>query len=108
MSVKELWDEFGNVPMDPETECIEEPWRGFEKGTNREEVWHWFEEKYGVSVADLMYHKYDELLQIINTLNLSKGDVLLEAECVEEYREWMNMALIGYMPDDLFAVAKWM
>lgn len=24
--VKELWREFGDVPMDPETECIEVEW----------------------------------------------------------------------------------
>ena len=29
--VKELWTEFGDVPMDPETECIEADWHGFPK-----------------------------------------------------------------------------
>lgn len=53
--VKELWTEFGDVPMDPETECIETDWHGFSKGTFREEIWMWFEETFGVSVADLMY-----------------------------------------------------
>ena len=38
-SVKMLWQEFGDVPMDPETECIEEEWHGFKKGTAREEIW---------------------------------------------------------------------
>ena len=27
--VEALWEEFGDVPMNPETECIEEPWNGF-------------------------------------------------------------------------------
>lgn len=55
LHVKDLWLEFGDVPMDPETECIEEEWNGFPAGTNREEIWHWFEETFGVSVAeDLM------------------------------------------------------
>lgn len=53
--VKELWSEFGDVPMNPETECIEEAWHGFPAGTNREEIWHWFEETFDVRVADLMY-----------------------------------------------------
>nr|DAZ80638.1 MAG TPA: hypothetical protein [Caudoviricetes sp.] len=53
--VEALWEEFGDVPMNPETECIEEPWNGFPAGTNREEIWHWFEETFSVSVADLMY-----------------------------------------------------
>jgi len=47
--------EFGDVPMDPDTECIEEKWNEFPAGTHREEIWTWFEETYGVSVAkDLM------------------------------------------------------
>lgn len=53
--IKNLWLEFGDVPMNPETECIDEEWNGFATGTHREEVWSWFEETYGVSVAkDLM------------------------------------------------------
>lgn len=49
-----LWRYFGDVPMNPETECIEENWHGFPAGTHREEIWHWFEEKYSLSVAKLM------------------------------------------------------
>lgn len=53
--IKDLWLEFGDVPMDPDTECIEEKWNEFPAGTHREEIWTWFEETYGVSVAkDLM------------------------------------------------------
>lgn len=52
---KELWECFGNVPMNPETEEIEEEWNGFSVGTHREEIWHWFEETFDISVAiDLM------------------------------------------------------
>lgn len=53
-SVKMLWEDFGDVPMDPETECIEEKWHGFEAGTHREEIWSWFEETFHASVAELM------------------------------------------------------
>lgn len=52
---KELWDEFGDVPMNPETEFIEVKWHGFPAGTHREEIWHWFEETFDVSVHDLMF-----------------------------------------------------
>lgn len=55
--IKELWEEFGTIPMDPETECIEEDWNGFPAGTFREDIWHWFEETYNVSVAKLMYEE---------------------------------------------------
>lgn len=53
--IKDLWLEFGDLPMNPETECIEVEWNGFSVGTHREEVWHWFEETFNVSVHDLMY-----------------------------------------------------
>lgn len=54
-NVKDLWLEFGDVPMNPETECIETEWNGFPSGTHREEIWHWFEKTFKVSVAkDLM------------------------------------------------------
>lgn len=52
-----LWMEFGDVPMNPTTECIECEWLDFPIGTHREEIWHWFEEKFNVSVAELMYNK---------------------------------------------------
>lgn len=53
--VKDLWEDFGEVPMNPETEEIEEPWKLFLPGTYREKIWHWFEEQFDISVAkDLM------------------------------------------------------
>lgn len=51
----ELWREFGDIPMNPDTECIEEEWNDFSIGTHREEIWHWFEETFNISVGkDLM------------------------------------------------------
>ena len=49
--LEELWDEFGDVPMDPETEKIEEDWNGFPAGTDREEIWHWFAAHHSRGVA---------------------------------------------------------
>lgn len=54
-TAEELWAEFGNLPMNPETECIEVQFAGFPRGTHREEIWHWFEETFNVSVHDLMH-----------------------------------------------------
>lgn len=51
-----LWCDFGDIPMNPETECIECEWCGFAVGTHREEIWCWFEEKFNISIADLMYN----------------------------------------------------
>ena len=49
--LEELWAEFGDVPMDPETEKIKEDWNGFPAGTDREEIWHWFDEHHSRGVA---------------------------------------------------------
>lgn len=56
-SVERLWQEFGDVPIDPETECLEAEWHGFPKGTHRETFWHWFEETFGCSVAEDLMHR---------------------------------------------------
>jgi hypothetical protein len=54
INITALWESLGDVPID-EDECIEQSWNGFEKGTHREEVWHWFEDTFNISVAkDLM------------------------------------------------------
>ena len=60
-AVKELWEQFGGIPMNPETECIETYWgsllwgKHFRPGTHRETIWKWFEETFHVSIArDLM------------------------------------------------------
>ena len=50
----DLWEEFGDIPINKDEE-IDIDWREFKKGTPREDIWHWFEEKYDLSVAkDLM------------------------------------------------------
>lgn len=54
--LEELWEEFGDLPMDPNTECIEEPFLCFPAGASREEIWAWFDERYSGGVYNLMYH----------------------------------------------------
>lgn len=50
--VEDLWIDLGDVPINQETEEIEKPWRHFCPGTHREEIWHWFEEQFNISVAE--------------------------------------------------------
>lgn len=47
-----------------------------------------------------------ELLSKIKKLDLSQDEVLQEAECVEEYQEWIHMDLIGYSAEELRQVAE--
>jgi hypothetical protein len=53
--LEELWSIFGDIPMDPDTERIEEDFLVFPAGTHREEVWHWFDKRYSKGVHGLMY-----------------------------------------------------
>lgn len=49
-----------------------------------------------------------ELLETINKLHMSKDDVIMEAECVENYNEWLHMALMGYSSEELMDAAAQM
>lgn len=54
--VEQLWEELGDVCIDNEGH-IDSDWRGYERGTHREEIWHDFEDDHldiGVTVAGLM------------------------------------------------------
>ena len=53
--LEELWAQFSDVPMNPETECIEERFMGWEPGTGREEIWRWFDRRHSRGVAYLLY-----------------------------------------------------
>ena len=53
--LEKLWKRFEDVSMNPETECIEEPFLGWGAGTHREEIWHWFDQRYSKGVAYLLY-----------------------------------------------------
>ena len=52
--LESLWKELDNIPMDPKTETIEAPFCIFSVGTNREEIWRWFDKHYSKGVAYLL------------------------------------------------------
>jgi len=60
---RKLWTDFGNISVDCNGDILEDfkPVGQnivFEIGTDKKEVWHWFEETFNLSVAaDLMYPK---------------------------------------------------
>lgn len=55
--VEKVWDDFGDVPMDPETECIEDDYFIWDAGTDREEIWHWFDAFHPAGVYYLLYER---------------------------------------------------
>ena len=54
-ALEKAWDEFTDVPMNPETECMEEAFLDFPAGTPREEIWHWFDENHSKGVFYLLF-----------------------------------------------------
>jgi len=41
------WEEFSNIPID-ENERTEEVFLHFPIGTDKNDIWHWFEDKYKI------------------------------------------------------------
>ena len=42
--LKKLWSDFEDVPIDKD-ECIDENFHIWCKGTDRYEIWHWFDDR---------------------------------------------------------------
>lgn len=53
--LEKLWKQFGDIPMNPDTEKMEESLMDFPAGTDREEIWHWFDERHSKGVVYLLY-----------------------------------------------------
>lgn len=70
-----LWRQF-DVPTDEE-ERILEPFLIFPRGTAREDVWHWFDERYSKGVAYLLYGGTEDYVETAKKL------YGLEKMCIE-------------------------
>lgn len=57
--VEKLWELFGDVPVN-EDDITGEEFIGFPEGTNRIEIWHWFDAVYQSGVAELMNGRNEE------------------------------------------------
>lgn len=68
--LESLWDKFADVPMDPDTEKMCEPFMHFPAGTDREEIWKWFDERHSKGVVHLLYREgidhYPELQKLFH------------------------------------------
>ena len=55
-TLRGLWELLGNMCVD-EDGLLELGFMNWPPGTDREEIWHWFDERYSKGVISLMYHK---------------------------------------------------
>ena len=69
--LERLWAEFDDVPMNPETECMDEPFLGFPVGTHREDIWHWFDERHSQGVAYLLYGAQEQVKKCFTVVDSS-------------------------------------
>lgn len=44
-TLDKLWEELSDVPLDNTGEIIEDDFYIWKKGTLKEEIWHWFDER---------------------------------------------------------------
>ncbi len=53
--LEEVWAQLGDIPVDPKTGCLLEPFMGWDKGISKEEVWHWFDRRHSKGIGYLLY-----------------------------------------------------
>ena len=66
VELENLWRDFADVPID-EDERLEEDWFKYKKGTDKEDIWHWFDKKHSKGVYYLLY-EFD-MYNKINKIN---------------------------------------
>lgn len=66
--LEDLWRQFGDVPINPETEKTEEAFMEWPAGTEREEAWHWFDQRYSKGVAYLLYGGAEDYVHVTRHL----------------------------------------
>jgi len=62
--IMKKWDEFTDVPFDESTTpsgfVLAEDWWVFKKGTDRKDIWRFFDRAYSRGVASLLYGDHEE------------------------------------------------
>lgn len=92
--LEELWADFGDIPMDPDTECMEEEFLGFPAGTHREDVWRWFDARYSKGVANLLMQDGVDRTDVIAKMTWLHG---LSFECTSESCVYNKDGMCRYM-----------
>lgn len=69
-----LWDDFGNVPYNEETETIEEDFLTFRAGAHRYDIWRWFDERHSKGVAYLLYKYGRNKCYVLKHNNYADGE----------------------------------
>lgn len=71
--IEKMWDELADVPFNEDSEgklILSVDWKDFTKGTDRDEIWHFFDENHSKGVAWLLYEYTSD--------NLTKDEGVVE------------------------------
>lgn len=63
--LEELWQDLEDIPLYENEDyelCLDTDWRGWEKGTNIQTIWHWFDEHHSKGVGWLMNEYEPDIL----------------------------------------------
>lgn len=93
VKLMELWELFSEIPMNPETECMEEEFLHFPAGTHREEIWKWFDQRHSKGVGCLLYGDGNDLT--MDLANLAYRKTLCN-ECDCEDCAYCSDGICGY------------
>lgn len=84
--LEEFWADLQDVVFDDsnpnEDMKLLDPWGGFPAGTSREDIWHWFDERYSKGIAYLLYGDGVDRTREISHL------YYLNQKCFECESEW--------------------
>jgi len=53
--LENLWSQLTDIPVDPKTDRLLEPFMGWGKGISKQEIWHWFDRRYSKGIGYLLY-----------------------------------------------------
>ena len=91
IAIRNMWERFGDVPID-DADCITEKFFQWPAGTNRFDIWHWFDERYEGGVARLIFT--DDINQTPTVKNQADTSSITEKEYTEYRVEQCRKALM--------------
>lgn len=65
--IENVWESLTDIPFDEDDEkelILADDWYVFGKGTSREDIWHWFDERHSKGVVWLMYGEMEEVANV--------------------------------------------
>ena len=54
-ALEELWAQLEDIPVDSDGKHLLEPFMGWGSGTDKEEIWHWFDRRHSKGIGYLLY-----------------------------------------------------